>query len=95
MGDIADQIVNGECCELCGTPCDGEPVGWNYICEECGEGDIDTNQSKVSLKPKSTCPICKRKIKSVGLLNHVESEHGKHLASVIDTVLKNLEGVED
>ena len=97
MGEIADQIVNGECCEFCCMPLE-EPTGYPVRCHSCAfevdEVSVDPI-SPNSQRLKSTCPICKRRIKSVGLLNHIESEHGQCLAAVVDTVLQCLEGVEE
>ncbi len=39
MGDIADQIINGECCEICLCPADS-PVGVSFTCSECEGQDV-------------------------------------------------------
>ncbi len=36
MGEIAEQIINGEICQICGCG-DGEWRGYPYTCAECEE----------------------------------------------------------
>jgi hypothetical protein len=39
MGDIADQIINGEACELCVMPFkNGYEHGYPVVCKDCWEG---------------------------------------------------------
>lgn len=32
MGEIADSMINGETCEMCGVFLDGEPLGFPRYC---------------------------------------------------------------
>jgi hypothetical protein len=41
MGDIADQIVAGEICQLCCCGDGREPQGYPYTCAECQEDDAE------------------------------------------------------
>jgi len=40
MGEIADAIVDGEMCQVCGVFLAGEPAGYPRSCRGCG-GDAD------------------------------------------------------
>lgn len=38
MGEIADSMINGEVCEMCGVWLDGESTGYpRYCSEECAD----------------------------------------------------------
>lgn len=37
MGDVADMMINGLMCELCGVIVDGEEPGHPRQCEDCQE----------------------------------------------------------
>ncbi|MBN3777409.1 hypothetical protein G3O06_07570 [Burkholderia sp. Ac-20345] len=38
MGEIAESMLDGSCCEVCGAWL-GEPVGYAVACNECSESD--------------------------------------------------------
>lgn len=40
MGDIADMMIDGELCQLCGQLIEGEPPGYPRTCEDCHEEDL-------------------------------------------------------
>lgn len=37
MGDYADMILDGECCEFCGEFLEGEALGYPGLCPACAE----------------------------------------------------------
>jgi hypothetical protein len=39
MGEFADGLLNGLCCEVCGKYLDGEKPGYPRICIDCAEDD--------------------------------------------------------
>lgn len=39
MGEIAEMIVDGEICQICGEVFDDEPPGHPRSCEECAEDE--------------------------------------------------------
>lgn len=40
MGQCAEMMVNGECCQMCGQINEGEALGFPYTCEECGDDEM-------------------------------------------------------
>lgn len=40
MGEIADDILEGACCQVCGEYVEGEPYGFPFTCSGC-EADED------------------------------------------------------
>jgi len=43
MGEIADSILNGLLCELCGAYVDGEEPGYPRKCEMCREEEEESD----------------------------------------------------
>lgn len=39
MGEIAEMILNGVLCDICGCLVDGEEVGYPRKCEDCEEDE--------------------------------------------------------
>ncbi len=81
MGDVADQVIDGECCQVCLCPVD-TPVGCAFTCSECKDpGEKDeflTDEEKLSLiSKKINCKICKKRVKRTGLIDHMRVKHGK------------------
>ena len=80
MGDVADQIINGEVCQLCCCG-DGDARGYPYTCEEC-DYPSDTIKPVAENKPsimmnKYNCPICNKRIKKIGIFNHLDTCHSE------------------
>ncbi len=93
MGEIADQIVNGEICRECCCP-DGEERGYPFTCSECGGGkeESDGPITKYKQKPKkSNCPICNKLAKRVGFLDHIKDCHPELLEKACKALYKVLE----
>lgn len=68
MGDIADAMIDGELCEGCGVYLEGEPPGHPRRCGDCQPPNPD----------KAPCPVCRKKIKLVGLADHMMAKHLGH-----------------
>lgn len=56
MGEIADSIIEGECCQLCGVYFEDEAPGYPRTCAGCGGGDEreERRQKKASNQAFST-----------------------------------------
>ena len=70
MGEYADMIINGETCQYCMAEYPPEPTGYPWTCADCKR---DT-KSKTPAK-KATCPQCGKKVKAVGLAQHIKDAH--------------------
>lgn len=42
MGEIADDIINGDCCQICGCYFEDEGAGYPRTCNSCGGEGGDT-----------------------------------------------------
>ncbi len=85
MGDIADQIINGECCDMCCVPFDGirgEPT----TCSTCAIEDVVADVKSA----RTNCPLCNKRIKAIGILNHIESTHPLKLGPAIYSLISSL-----
>lgn len=67
MGDIADQMINGDICEMC-CCAKGEGLGFPFTCADC-KAEEPINPDKVE------CPQCGKYVKSVGLGQHIAAMH--------------------
>lgn len=72
MGDIADMMLEGDMCQGCGEILDGE--GFPTFCQACqDEMGIDAYGDKRA--EKASCPICGKRVKAVGLPDHLRDKH--------------------
>lgn len=71
MGDVADMILDGIICECCGV----------YIGDECGYPRRCRSCSKPEPAEKAACPICGKRVKSIGLVQHMTDAHTKKVES--------------
>jgi len=90
MGDIADQIIEGEICQICCCPegIDVEARGYPFTCGECGgeDGKEKLPNQMRTINPqhhatkgtakKVHCPECNKLVAEVGLQQHMEAKHG-------------------
>lgn len=67
MGDIANMMLDGTLCAGCGEymGCAGD--GFPRYCSGC---------APPSVKVKEKCPTCGRKVKAIGLQQHMRDAHG-------------------
>lgn len=71
MGEIAEMMLDGTLCEGCGCDLPGEAPGHPRYCHDC-------RRHRAPVSPQSTkvqCPICRRRVKRVGLNNHMRDAH--------------------
>lgn len=78
MGEYAEMMLDGTCCEGCGSYIgdgDGYP---RYCSSECAAGRgvvLPFPKQRRIGKPKAKCPECGRKVKAVGLWQHIRDVH--------------------
>ncbi len=73
MGEAAEAILNGEDCESCGEyigPGDGAPRN----CPACARA-ARAATAGVPRNTKVPCPHCGRRVRSVGLEDHIRDVH--------------------
>lgn len=86
MGDVADAMLGGELCEMCGVYLEGEAEGIPRYCSAQCAKDRGAAPEQVVVKakhswvpqpkkPKAQCPVCKQWIKQVGMTDHVRDKH--------------------
>ena len=74
MGDIADMMLSGEMCQWCGEILDGQ--GYPTVCPACqAERNCDEFGNSTG---KAKCPQCGKKVKEVGLRQHIEAKHSEN-----------------
>lgn len=85
MGEIADMMLDGTMCQLCGVWLnegeDGD--GYPQYCAGCQpDEDDDVVYGRADKarppEPRYACPVCDRKLKSYeGYLDHYRTKHGE------------------
>ena len=78
MGEYAEALLDGSCCQFCGVWNDEilaggpedtfEPDGTPWICRGCKEDETPKPQ-------KIACPNCNKMISPIGLKQHQEAKH--------------------
>ena len=77
MGDTADLMLNGTLCECCGVYLAGEADGIPRRCKDCWkEANLEAHQNYLATHRKTKCPTCGKKVREVGLDNHMRDAHG-------------------
>jgi len=83
MGDVADMMLTGVLCQQCGEFI-GEECGYPKSCSICGAEEIYTrkllqkseNIARNARQKKIKCPNCGKRVKEVGLPDHIRDAHG-------------------
>lgn len=86
MGEIADAMLSGELCEMCGVYIGRSDMGIPMYCSDQCRRDRGAGPEQVVVKqkgswvpvpkkPKTQCPFCKQWIKTVGLKDHMRDKH--------------------
>jgi len=47
MGDISEQIIEGEICQLCCCSDGRDPQGYPYTCAECGGAEVEDDDPSI------------------------------------------------
>ena len=81
MGEVAEMMLDGTLCSVCGTYI-GTDAGYPVTCDDCKGGTRHRTVAKVAkVKPapkgkKVQCPHCNRKAKEgKGLQDHIRVMH--------------------
>jgi peptide subunit release factor 1 (eRF1) len=74
MGEYADMIINGETCQYCMSEYPDEPVGYPWTCRDC-KSEMTKGTKPKPQAAKVKCPECGKKVKEVGLADHVNDVH--------------------
>lgn len=75
MGEVAEMMMDGTLCQVCGVFIDDEPPGYPVTCGACKFENRMIRQTT----PKIACPTCGKKVKEAGLADHTRDVHGKSL----------------
>lgn len=78
MGDIADMMIDGTLCQGCGVYLEDESYGVARYCAACQDDSNDTpiHRRYGPNAVKVNCPKCQRRVKEVGLADHLRDKHG-------------------
>jgi len=71
MGDIADMMLDGTMCQVCGDYM-GDSGGFAVTCAGCGGNDWEKPEPKEKIK----CPQCNKHVCPSGLKQHIQAKHG-------------------
>lgn len=74
MGDVADMMLDGTLCACCGVYI-GEDAGYAIYCPDCA-GDFEPDYWRPA-KEKVKCSICHKRVKEIGLADHMRDKHGE------------------
>ena len=76
MGEIADLMLEGDLCEGCGCEM-GPGDGYPRRCRACAKehAAYAREATACSAPIKVSCPTCKKKVKRVGLQDHMRDVH--------------------
>jgi len=73
MGEIAEMMLDGTLCECCGSYIGRGSQGYpGYCSRQCAE---DRNAVESAAK-KVKCAACGKKVKKIGLTQHMKDKHG-------------------
>lgn len=75
MGEYAEMMLDGTCCACCGEFL-GTDAGYPIYCPGCEPDFIDAPEPLPKGKPKVACPECGKRVKEVGLNDHMRDVHG-------------------
>jgi len=78
MGEIADMMLDGTMCQQCGVWMhEGEDgPGFPQTCSDCRQSN-NRAEHVAAGQEKIACPICKKRVKKVGLQDHQRDAHGQ------------------
>jgi Zn finger protein HypA/HybF involved in hydrogenase expression len=86
MGEVAEMMLDGTLCEGCGVFLNAEPTGYLCRCKDCAtearservKRNVAANQKLQGEQKKIPCSVCGRKVKTIGMPNHMKDAHPSH-----------------
>ncbi len=77
MGEIAEMMLDGTICEQCGEYIgDGDGYPRNCGCDNPSGFQIEPLFHGNKVSNKVACPECNKRVKEVGLADHMRDKHG-------------------
>lgn len=78
MGECADMMLDGTCCQCCGEFL-GTDNGYPTYCSDCAPKPEVTTTTKdgypIDRPNKINCPECNKLVKKAGLNDHIKAVH--------------------
>lgn len=74
MGEIADAMIEGVLCQVCGEYL-GEGDGFPVTCPGCEDAAGGSGGEYHAVDDRVPCPICGKKVKPQGVNDHVRMKH--------------------
>lgn len=74
MGEVAEMMLDGTLCQGCGVFIDEDIPGYPRSCHDCKKSE-KRNPALQDLRAKVKCPTCQRRVKAVGLSDHMRDSH--------------------
>lgn len=74
MGEIADMMLDGDLCAGCGGFIDD--AGGDGLPRYCGSCDPEGDAEEEPITKHVRCTVCNKKLKPVGLAQHMADKHG-------------------
>lgn len=75
MGEIAEMMLDGTMCQVCGEFM-GDECGYPRTCGACSFHD---KRDRLAAAPKVACPKCGKKVKAAGLADHQRDVHSERV----------------
>jgi hypothetical protein len=80
MGEIAEMMLDGTLCEGCGVALAGCGEGFPRRCATCARDERAERHQQTMARhqqiKKIPCQTCGRKVKTVGMSDHMRDAHG-------------------
>ncbi len=78
MGEYAEMMLSGECCEGCGNYIGMGQIGLPQYCSKRCANDRGAYWPEHKPQPitKTKCPECGKRVKMAGLKDHLRDMHG-------------------
>lgn len=83
MGDIANMMLDGTLCEMCGVYMPGGSCGVPRRCRDCRPSkaeqkalNVARNLAEQAATKKHPCPTCGKRLRLVGVPDHLRDAHG-------------------
>lgn len=88
MGLIAEMMIDGTLCQVCGVYIEGEACDFPRSCKECAKDQREAGRDmrktglggyqdhgRLKTKPNTPCPHCGKKVQDAGLADHLRDRH--------------------